>query len=84
MIQFGPWPTPDHVALGLKDFLDGNNLSGGEIPALIELIDNWTCDRLGNNKAWCHEAGERTYAEATASPIVRRASGGGCCGRAKV
>lgn len=75
--QFGPLPTVGYVAKELMGFLKGNKLPRSDFDTCVQVIDAYTCERLGNDRKWCYES-DRAVIES--SPTIWAAKGGGCCG----
>lgn len=74
---FGPLPTVGYVVKELMGFLKGNGLPRHDYASLVEVIDSYTCQRLGNSRKWCYDS-EHKVSET--SPTVMAATGRGCCG----
>lgn len=75
--QFGPLPTVGYVAKELMGFLKGNSLPRSDYASCVELIDSYTCQRLGGGHKFCYDS-DRKVSES--SPTVLAAAGKGCCG----
>lgn len=58
----------------ISKFRKANNLPRSSIPEVVEDLDLYTCQRLGNSPKWCREgSGVQVYATYQKAP-------GGCCG----
>jgi len=76
-VQFGPSPLIEEVAKDMGAFLRSNNLPRNSFAECVQLIDTYTCERLGNGKQWCFDT-EKNYNETTATILNREGKCGGC------
>jgi len=72
---FGPSPEIGHVARMYGDFLKGNNLPGHDFATTLQLVDEYTCTRIGGSPQWCRNS-EKPYTTRS----IAASRGGGCCG----
>ena len=85
--KFGPSPEIKTVANLAVDFARSNNLSGGDFATVLQMIDTYTCQRLGGGKRQHVFLIKRVVAQrqhiskdyASTTPLLAKA-GGGCCG----
>ncbi len=73
---FGPSPLIDQIAKEYLTFLRGNKLPGADYAQIVEQIDAYTCERLGNSPQFCYDSEARVSQN---SPTVM-ASRGRCAG----
>lgn len=77
-VQFGPSPLINQVAKDLMAFLKANKLPRSSFAECVQLIDSYTCTRIGNKKQFCYDTEKRV---ADTSPTVMAAQGKcGSCG----
>ena len=71
-VQFGPSPLIDQVAKELDAFYRANKVASPGFGALVEMIDSYTCTRLGNSSQFCYDTEKRV---SQTSPTVLAAQG---------
>lgn len=74
--RFGPSPLIQNVVKEMRDFIIGNGLTGSDYITCLQMIDEYTCTRLGSSNRWC-QGSEKPYSESRAAQVAIR---GGCCG----